>query len=348
MKHVLVSILFAFSISAAATNGGEVRNGGDVVYCKPQKGFLHAGYYSLDFFFSTNSESEGLKAFGKDATFERIIQKIISLLELKDRNLAASLRSFASLAMKSDRQQNKIWIPAPYGLHALADENVVQVLPENCQHLENGKPGWIQTVQRETVGSKTFYHYDVGTIEKLSANPLQKSYLFVHEWLWDFTQDARSTRYVNQLLHSSDLESMSPNQFSFYLKDLGLHWSQSYTVLDTISFFPMISNKFNNDKEIVVPSGTTGVLAVRVYNGAFGSMSAVVKTDNGNEYHAEIHGHDGLLVVESPSTVQIVAAMGKVHTSLRIISQCERVLGIDSAQSLDQIESGGEAVRRLR
>jgi hypothetical protein len=61
--------------------------------------------------------------------------------------------------------------------------------------------------------------HDIEAMEKTS--PLQNSFLFLHEWLWNWTNDVADSRRLNVFLHSKRSRTLSPSEFKFTIEALG-------------------------------------------------------------------------------------------------------------------------------
>ncbi len=81
----------------------------------------------------------------------------------------------------------------------------------------------MQTVIRTERLDATIYEFDPKILsEFIEFAPLQYSFLLVHEWLWDLTQDVQIIRDINRFLHSEAAQKMSENQFRLSVLRLGL------------------------------------------------------------------------------------------------------------------------------
>ena len=90
--------------------------------------------------------------------------------------------------------EKRLWISAP------ASHRLVNIHNEaKIREVQECKPDAIQAVIFTNQGQK-IYEADQAIIEKLS--PIQLSFLYVHEWLRDYTQDPVILARVDRLLHS--------------------------------------------------------------------------------------------------------------------------------------------------
>ena len=85
------------------------------------------------------------------------------------------------------------------------------------------KPNFIQTVIRDERPGKTIFRFDLEALEHLGFNDIQRSFLLVHEWLWQYCDSVRSIRDINHFLHSWELDRISSSELPGLLRDLGLN-----------------------------------------------------------------------------------------------------------------------------
>lgn len=222
-SRIMAGLWILFGMVMAATPalatdfaGGIVGNGGDLVDCRPEAGSKFAGKYVLDYLAGYNP-AEALIDTDPNP---------LSTIRAKLYEFHRS-REFEGLAMRLDgfveRLQSQrtgvpnylseyVWIPQPYGLVDLEDEQLSQRIPANCYSRDGNRVALVQAVIRETRGSVLF-RYDSRELMALRrASPLQFSFLLIHEWLRDTYQDATVIRDLNRLLHSRAFHSANLSQ----------------------------------------------------------------------------------------------------------------------------------------
>lgn len=224
-KMILVISILVFSTASAWASGGAVGNGGDILTCVPssQNGF--AGNYTLDFVASYDGTT---KLIADEPNPLRTIWT--SLYEKGKQSpdfkyLAQSLLSFfhsaqGQLFKSPDYLDTYIWLPQPFGLVDLQDEDLIQIIPENCQIVSNGrlKPNLKQAVIREDKSDTVILRHDPAALRSLS--PLQFSHLIVHEWLRSSFKQTRDLREVNKLFHSRQFTVASARDASAMLQNI--------------------------------------------------------------------------------------------------------------------------------
>lgn len=189
--------------------GGEVRNGGDLVKCNLSTETSYQGWYSLDYLATLGMDQEGKTPLVPVQSLLDSLSRIESALRRHDSNLAGEFHDFIKYFLApGDLNAPTLWIATAFGFQNLADEHIIQHLPINCYSMETGFPQLIQAVFRRTLMGREFYYYDQDLFTFLSQErPQQLSFLLVHEWLWKYTQDIDCSRLVNYFLHSTWLDS---------------------------------------------------------------------------------------------------------------------------------------------
>jgi hypothetical protein len=231
MKWYLIASLLVSTTTIharPALAGGEVGNGGDTVKCVPGGSGRYEGYYSLDYLATLDGTSSPVVEI---ASWAESKQRLLTQLGDKYPDLARLLGEFLALVPMEgpadpDHQYLKprIWEEAPFGLVDIHDERLIKRLPVNCYTRpdEGGAASILQTVIRQKQGFATLYSYDPQIYRELRTDrPLQYSFLMVHEWLWDLTQDVQTIRRVNHFLHSTQLDHLSAPEVRASLENLG-------------------------------------------------------------------------------------------------------------------------------
>lgn len=225
---VLTLIFFLAAIAHAAPRlGGTVGNGGDGLECRPSPDNDLNGFYSLDYIL-TRAAAHGADGAAPVDSWKSSSERILRLLRIKVPTLASSFEDFKKLVFNTSYQYTRIWEPTPFGLKSLDDERIVSQLPANCLDA-NGHALILQTVVRQyesfsgTKPGVYIYKYDPELVAKLDRqSPLQLSHLMVHEWLWDLSLNVDRNRRVNKFFHSTEFESMPPEEVIATLRGMGL------------------------------------------------------------------------------------------------------------------------------
>jgi hypothetical protein len=218
LKKFIVSLLvLVLPFTSHASEGGEgVGNGGDGVLCTFSSGNQLEGLYSLDYLLEYRSVNPPVTVPDWRASFSRIK----ALIESKAPHLAESLNEFLQHILNEDERVRspRVWQSIKH-LEQLNDEGLDSHngIPINC--MQKGKPRIVQAVIREIrntiVGEKIYYKFNRLALTFLrDTNPLQFSFLLIHEWLWDITSDVKTNRKLNYLFHSHAFDSITAEELA--------------------------------------------------------------------------------------------------------------------------------------
>jgi len=228
MKSHSLTLIFSLFISLSASAGGVgIGNGGDSAYCELSNLQPLDGYYSLDFLMTL--DGDGLSDAVPVQSWQESQNRIRQILAAKYPAMLESFDKFLKDASnRNDWTKSRIWLPAPHGLIDISDEQLRRTLPENCGRSSSAdKVTLIQTVVRGQRPEMITYEFDSKVMSELKQKPLQYSFLMVHEWLWDHTNDPQTIRWVNQFLHSAYTENLPAQQFQHSLKSIGISFGYS-------------------------------------------------------------------------------------------------------------------------
>ncbi len=114
------------------------------------------------------------------------------------------------LSLWTDFSQARIWLPVEE-LADLADEDLLFGDIENCVSMQTKKLDMRQAVSRiyDTETEFIRYYFEPKVFQALAERgAVQLSFLFVHEWIWDFlpVERVNNSRLINWLLHSKQDE----------------------------------------------------------------------------------------------------------------------------------------------
>lgn len=216
MKNRWIALCALLLIPVTGFAGGEVINGGNTIHCwisVPTNDYY--GYYSLDWFATKAWQTETLKLVPvktESGSFARIQAQ----LERLDAGLAKSFAEFTAAYAKSDVfSVGRRWVKSDFPLKVVLDPEFDEIVPSNCTAPAGegpAGPNLILTVIRQTDARGILYRYHGWVFSLL--DPQQKSFMVVHEWLWDFFKSGKRLRTANFLLHSNRLEQLSPQEFT--------------------------------------------------------------------------------------------------------------------------------------
>lgn len=220
----LASLIFTVFSSSYASASFTVKNGGDGVVCKGQPGAKFQGIYALDYLVTYDEAGEPLVPI---KTWEESAARITAALKAKVPELAISFQVFAMNFLNKDPSHTFLWEPASFGLIDLKDEELVSKLPENCR-TSPVSAAIVQAIIRQPSQftgrpPKTItFSYDPKVLENLyRRSPLQLSFLLVHEWLWEHSQNVERNRRLNRYIHSTAMERFDRNTILSHFRGLG-------------------------------------------------------------------------------------------------------------------------------
>ncbi len=200
----MVIILFAIGLvsSIAAADGGKAGNGGDAVIC-------YGKFFSLDLALTHSNESKLLEVTKNAKSAKEIISYIEQHISTKIPKLAETLKDFNRFNKDQfDFTTKRVWISGPPPTD-IKDEAITAELPKACLK-EDGTPDLVQAVVRTESDDGIVYYYHPSILQQLESNsPVQLSFVLIHEWLRDFTQDPYVIQRVNRMIHTEGWQSIS-------------------------------------------------------------------------------------------------------------------------------------------
>lgn len=217
MKYIIFFATLLLTVASIAGHG--VRNGGVTVRC-PQSGKS----FSLDYFLAKGSFTQDTKIV-KFRFMNQSLNRIETLLKEKVPELASSFVEFNYYTSNViNPNAPYFWKVSSNPLPELDDQDVTSAF-DICPEAFNTVPFTAtQAVIRHDLSTSTkfqvTFEYDSQAIKDLDAT--QKSFLFVHEWLWNISKDIEQNRKINYFLHSSLLEELSAPEVKQQLKRYGI------------------------------------------------------------------------------------------------------------------------------
>ncbi len=207
--------------------GSIVGNGGDIITCSRSANNHWDGDYTLDYY-ATYDPGVGTSN-DPSGSYEELLDRVARLVRAKVPELSQSLDGFLALAESRDESQPRIWTGLTASPTNLKDEDIRELIKENCKETRDGikVPNLTQMVDRlykvDSNIPKVYYQYDHDKFQQLKRDrPLQAAYLMIHEWIWDFSDNAFISRRVNRLLQSKSTESMSSDELRRSIRALGI------------------------------------------------------------------------------------------------------------------------------
>lgn len=264
----------------------EVGNGGDAVRCRPEAGSVFSGYYSLDYLLTWGT-SFGSQDAVPVASWDESASRLRTLLATKAPALLFTFDDFRLTLRNTDVfWLSRVWEPAPFGLVDLRDEHMVSLVPANCR--DGDVVSIVQAVIRQDTGTSSaniVYRFVPSVVDEMNGNsPVQLSFLYVHEWLWDVSDNVDRNRRINAFLHSERAAAMSAATFDGQLRGMGVDMpilddpfrltctSPRYPDLLDVTVFPQFSPRTRHFLQFrhTDASGVRDRSAVATYNGPNG------------------------------------------------------------------------------
>ena len=230
---LLLSLTATLSASARADG---TRGGGNAIRCDDGK--LYAWDYINAKFENMPIDEQLLAARDTKGILETIAKRLpeISL------DLAFTLDDFRKFNSDLyDESSTRVWISGKNPLINVGDEDRTRI-PKSC--VANADAGFklYQAVIRTQSGSdgKIRYEFDPElTAELERTNPIQLSFLYIHEWLRDFLKDANSIALATQLIHSTRFAKATPSASHRVLGEIGIRLK----TLLLKGHYPLVSGK---------------------------------------------------------------------------------------------------------
>lgn len=210
----------------------DVGNGGDAIFCEKDLSLNSLeGFYSLDYiatFDASLPENEPLQF----SSWQKSLKNIQMILQPISQDMSNQLDEFITFAFnKTDLAASYLWQSQSFGMIDIKDENIeLFQLPFNC--LIEGEPKKVQAIIRQSPHLsglpvwKTLYNFVPEVTSELGQkNPVQLSYLLLHEFLWSYTDNVSLIRRINRLLHSKKAQLLSADDLTIAMSELGFHFS---------------------------------------------------------------------------------------------------------------------------
>jgi hypothetical protein len=206
MKQIILFLTIGLILPSAFGGGNGVSNGGGFAQCEDHQ------FYAYDYLLTLDVQS-----FGPDIQNEDIqisLLQIASQLKRLQDPLAKNFDLFISSMFKQTPGSPYQWFMRQ-NLQLMLDPGLASALPRACSVRAQA----VYFTAPFAGVPYTAYVYDsnlIHTILSQQNGAVQVSYLWVHEWLWNYYDhgDFQKLAVFNRLLHSKKLFSISPAEFS--------------------------------------------------------------------------------------------------------------------------------------
>lgn len=209
-----LTLIFIFSVlsitSLEARVFGHDGNGGDTVYCDGSEEKFEKGHYPLDMIMAMNiNYSSKLKTYPADYGLHDKMLAIIDDLSTKNSFMSQALNIFyidfreqyLMFPHESPAGPRRFWYQTHTDPIEIADENLKVKLPKSCQKVA-------QAISRYNERGVSSFYVNKEDLDR-KIRQAHFSWLIVHEFLWDFFDNAEDLRKFNSFLHSFDLDKRS-------------------------------------------------------------------------------------------------------------------------------------------
>jgi hypothetical protein len=217
LLFVIISFenVFAQTLSLRPKSGSEGGNGGNSVVCTKAEDGSNSfeGTYSLDYLVavSTLGANKLVAIRSLNESLNRIEKRLSETIP----DLARSFAKFREfISNNEDYSQERVWVPSQFELTPIPYGNLGVKLPKNCSEVT-------QAVKR-TVHEIIQYAFHVHTFSELERDPAQLSFMYVHEWLWDFIDNLETIFKINKYLHSQLIDIHDEGAIQKNLKNRGM------------------------------------------------------------------------------------------------------------------------------
>lgn len=219
MKILALFILIPY---LAFAKGHDQGNGGDIIECASE-----AKTFSLDYVLAKEVFGDNVNIVPV-ADHRASLLRIYKLIESKFPKLSPSFLQFIEdINNRSDSGKTYQW--NTFGSLTYLNDQHFTSLPLFCQPNKGETSKVIQAVIRQEVTTDpSFPQYQFlvaqGVFKRL--DPLQRSFLYLHEWLWEFSSDVVQNRKLNYFLHSELMDQLSTEEIIETLHIYGVQLDQ--------------------------------------------------------------------------------------------------------------------------
>lgn len=216
MLKLAFTVFLFFSLRTLATDGGvTVGNGGDLIRCSSE-----TSYWSLDYVLGRDHFGTKVKIVSRHHDLDDLMNRIEKLLLQKVPSLAASFSEFHSQLLNRDPSLRYLWVPKNF-IDEIDDEDA-KYIPFPCRNSTSPISGRQAVVRRMQPSGQVIFYYDRDAFYLIKDSSLHRSFVFVHEWLWNHTRRASHNRLVNYFLHSTLMDQLPAEEVQRRLRGYGL------------------------------------------------------------------------------------------------------------------------------
>ncbi|MFZ3231323.1 MAG: hypothetical protein WA160_14030 [Pseudobdellovibrio sp.] len=214
---ILVYAFILLIASSGHTAGGTVGNGGFIFYCSNSYRVVSLDYILAKSFFGDKLKSS--KVLNLDESLLRISKLLKDKLPMWSHSFSIYINSLKNY---SDYSQSNVWNEVGVNLPDIEDQEL-EYAPNICQN--QGQGNLQQAILRvdhalSSGKHQIIFNFDGNALSALDG--LQKSFIYVHEWLWSVSTDVKLNRKINYWLHSELFEKISTSDMVSVMLKYGI------------------------------------------------------------------------------------------------------------------------------
>lgn len=222
MRIFIISTLVLLFTKFAFSKGHDQGNGGNIIECPRLNKTL-----SLDYVLTKELFEDQIKLV-KVKNLEASFLRISKLLKAKVPAFDKSFSDFVNNVNNyTDDTRPYLWENVLFDQENLKDQSI-DYLPSFCRS-GWGSVAWISQVitryQNTANQNRVLFSISHQAIGRLDS--LQKSFLYVHEWLWSISSDVVQNRSINYFFHSELFEKLSADEVVRQLQAYGVNLNES-------------------------------------------------------------------------------------------------------------------------
>lgn len=194
-KLLIINVLVMSLAHVSYAKDHGAGNGGDTIECSSASADIAQGVYFLDYLAALMDPSP-------DGYYQSL-SEVVAFLNAKVPELGKALESISEAYESRSKTGKYVW--KNFYPQEITDEEMTFIPPENCSVIPK------QLVVRRSPNNNRAYFF--ASRDRMEQLKIQKSWIFVHELLWDYYDSAFDIRIVNEMIHSKSYRDQSSENF---------------------------------------------------------------------------------------------------------------------------------------